>query len=1015
MGRFLPVLADALLAYLRAPPRKKGPARPLLVALSQAICRLLYTFCKIRGEKVVVRFFGAETKNLELLLNALEEAEDGSPGEEVEGKEVWTWEERYICLLWLAHLLLAPFDLSTISSAGTGSVKRPEIANLVWPEKLPSVAARVIPLAIKYLGAAGKERDAAKALLVRISMRRDMQALGLLDALVQWAMACLKSSTTLAANSSYYYIGVLSYLAGVLISSLSTADMDPYLLKVFRTVQNISDAENVAFKTVHASAIARKTVIKVLRTIAVLALRREYSSKGNEVITTEIAESTIGYLLDALADNDTPVRLAASKALSVITLKLAPGLASQVVFAVLDSLTTNVLWTTLPDGTKTQDLSAVNPQEWHGLVLTLSHLLYRKSPPSDSLALILHALLTGLTFERRSTSGSSIGTNVRDAACFGIWALARRYTTRELQNVATTEVGAATAHGEKSIIQILATELVVAASYDSAGNIRRGASAALQELIGRHPDIVTEGIAVVQVVDYHAVALRSRAILEVAPAAARLGDCYAEALMRALFGWRGVGSGDAKTRRTVAGGVGALVNLFGKDGEEKPWRRVQGLIGHIDGQLKNLKARAIEERHGLVLVMAAAAGALPALLGADSVKEWDDLLDAVRSILPVALGSLKSAMEATSRRPELGLEAICRLIVAVCPIIRMSRVLEAVKDGSHAVLDAVAWENILQDDEAAPKCVPDDLNDSDHVSEFVETSKSLIDASLRLADLETIEAAVAAATSLTLILPTAASETLIHSWTLAVTDRSSRTRYPGYLFALGSVFTHTQSRDAICALILSQWQEATNVLDRVSILQCLNRSRILDSHTTRFVPLIAEGLDDYTTDARGDIGSLARIEALKATSRAFATIPRDAQVGAVVRDGDKNWFADGDLFGPLYSRTLRLAAEKLDKVRGEAQTALAILIQDPMYVSSLPPQLQTKTNPLPANTLPLSQPNTLRAPTSATSLTYNSPPRPGSPPATSTTTNAGSPISSTATSVPPTPAPRASSAPPAQP
>ncbi|KFY36565.1 hypothetical protein V495_07782 [Pseudogymnoascus sp. VKM F-4514 (FW-929)] len=928
LGRFLPVLADALLAYLRAPPRKKGAARPLLVTLSQAICRLLYTFCKIRGEKVVVRFFGAETKNLELLLNAVEEAEDEVLGEDGEGKEAWTWEERYICLLWLSHLLLAPFDLSTISSAGTGRVKKPEIANLVWPEKLPSVAARVIPLAIKYLGAAGKERDAAKALLVRISMRRDMQALGLLDALVQWAMACLKSSTTLAANSSYYYIGVLSYLAGILISSLSTADMDPYLLKVFRTVQNISDEENVAFKTVHASAIARKTVIKVLRTIAVLALRREYSSKGNEVITTEIAESTIGYLLDALADNDTPVRLAASKALSVITLKLAPDLASQVVSAVLESLTTNVLWTTLPDGTKAQDLSAVNPQEWHGLILTLSHLLYRKSPPSDSLALILHALLTGLTFERRSTSGSSIGTNVRDAACFGIWALARRYTTRELQNVDTAEVSAATAHGEKSIIQILATELVVAASYDSAGNIRRGASAALQELIGRHPDIVTEGISVVQVVDYHAVALRSRAILEVAPAAARLGDCYAEALMRALFGWRGVGSGDAKSRRTVAGGVGALVNLFGKDGGEKPWRRVQGLIAQIDGQLKNLKARAIEEKHGLVLVMAAAAAALPALLGVDAVKKWDDLLDTVRSILQVSLGSLKSAVEATSRRPELGLEAACRLIVAVCPIIRMSRVLEAMKGGSHAALDAVAWENILRDNEAAPKCVPDDSNDSAEVSEFVETAKSLIDASLRLADLETIEAAVAAATSLTLILPTAASESLIHSWTLAVTDRSSRTRYPGYLFALASVFTHTQSRDAICTLILSEWQEATNILHRVSILQCLNRARILDTHTTRFVPLIAEGLDDYTTDARGDIGSLARIEALKATSRAFATIPGDAR--PAIRDGDSNWFADEDVFGSLYSRTLRLAAEKLDKVRAEAQTALAILIQDPI-------------------------------------------------------------------------------------
>ncbi|KFZ06565.1 hypothetical protein V501_07291 [Pseudogymnoascus sp. VKM F-4519 (FW-2642)] len=885
LGRFLPVLADALLAHLRAPPRKKGVERPQLVTLSQAICRLLYTFCKIRGEKVVVRFFGAETKNLELLLNAVEDAEGSKEtGEGDEGVKEWTWEER------------------GREEAGDSE---PGMAGEA------SKCGRAGHPAGDQVSGSGREREGCGE-----------GAAGAHFYEAGYASAGATGCTCTVGDGVPEVIDNIGIELVILLHC--TADMDPYLLKVFRTVQNISDEENVAFKTVHASAIARKTVIKVLRTIAVLALRREYSSKGNEVITNEIVESTVSYLLDALADNDTPVRLAASKALSVITLKLAPDLASQVVSAVLDSLATNILWTTLPDGTKTQDLTAVNPQEWHGLILTLSHLLYRKSPPPDSLALILHALLTGLTFERRSTSGSSVGTNVRDAACFGIWALARRYTTRELQDVVTAEVGAATAHtGEKSIIQILATELVVAASYDSAGNIRRGASAALQELIGRHPDIVTEGIAVVQVVDYHAVALRSRAILEVAPAAARLGDCYADALMRALFGWRGVGSGDAKSRRTVAGGVGELVKLFGGSGKEKPWRRVQGLIEQIDRQLGNLKPRAIDERHGLVLVMAAAAGALPSLLDANSAKEWENLLDAVKAILRVVLSTLKSAMASTSRRPELGLEATCRLIVAACPIVRMERVL------GHAGIDIVAWEKILHN-ETSLKCIPDDSFDSTEVREIVEASGSLIDASLRLTDLDTIEAAVAAATSLTLIIPTAASESLIHAWAVAVTDHSSRTRHPGYLFVLASVFTHTQSQDTICALILSQWQQATNIVDRVSILQCLNRAHILDSHTARFIPLIAEGLDDYTTDARGDIGSLARIEALKATSKAFATIPRDGQSGAVVGDGNEDWFADEELFGSLYSRTLRLAAEKLDKVRGEAQTALAILIQDPI-------------------------------------------------------------------------------------
>jgi hypothetical protein len=57
----------------------------------------------------------------------------------------------------------------------------------------------------------------------------------------------------------------------------------------------------------------------------------------------EVIETTIGTLFEALADNATPVRLAASKALSVITLKLAPAMAGQVVEEVLASMKRDVL------------------------------------------------------------------------------------------------------------------------------------------------------------------------------------------------------------------------------------------------------------------------------------------------------------------------------------------------------------------------------------------------------------------------------------------------------------------------------------------------------------------------------------------------------------------------------------------------------------------------------------------------------------------------------------------------
>jgi hypothetical protein len=183
-----------------------------------------------------VQFLSTETRHLELLLSAIEKGECTTDAE-----TSWGWEERYITLLWLSQLLLAPFDLSTISSASV-HIKEPEIRGLQWPSNVPGVTFRVVSLAIQYLSSSGKERDAAKILLVRVAMRRDMQELGILHALVQWASSSLQASEQV---SPYHYIGILSFLAGVLTSSINTADMDPYLSSIFQIVQSESFNETI--------------------------------------------------------------------------------------------------------------------------------------------------------------------------------------------------------------------------------------------------------------------------------------------------------------------------------------------------------------------------------------------------------------------------------------------------------------------------------------------------------------------------------------------------------------------------------------------------------------------------------------------------------------------------------------------------------------------------------------------------------------------------------------------------
>ncbi len=78
-------------------------------------------------------------------------------------------------------------------------------------------------------------------------------------------------------------------------------------------------------------------------------------------------------------------------------------------------------------------------------------------------------------------------------------------------------------------------------------------------------------------------------------------------------------------------------------------------------------------------------------------------------------------------------------------------------------------------------------------------------------------------------------------------------------------------------------------------------------HDVRLVEVIEQSLNDYTSDQRGDIGSLLRLEAIDC-------------VIEVVKDPEV--FLDTGLFHRLITPVVRLAAEKLDKVRFQAWLCL---------------------------------------------------------------------------------------------
>ncbi len=128
---------------------------------------------------------------------------------------------------------------------------------------------------------------------------------------------------------------------------------------------------------------------------------------------------------------------------------------------------------------------------WHGACLCLAELgrrgLLLPSRLPQAVALVVRALAYDVV-----RGSCSLGAHVRDAACYVGWSFARAYDPAVLS----------------AQLPALASALLVTAATDREVNVRRAASAAFQENVGRQGSAVAHGITLVTLADYFAVGNR---------------------------------------------------------------------------------------------------------------------------------------------------------------------------------------------------------------------------------------------------------------------------------------------------------------------------------------------------------------------------------------------------------------------------------------------------------------------------------------------------------------------------
>jgi hypothetical protein len=842
-------------AYIESLLKPANPGVATHIDIQTALASILYTLCKVRGAKVIVGFLNNEPRYLDTILTKLEDLTFDKSTEDP------SWKVPYVLLLWLSHLLLTPFDLASISvrPVRDGS----QTARMALHTDLPTVAQRVIQVGAIHLSASTKAQDAAAAMLVRLATRPDMQRFRVADALVEDAIASLAPSAE-SPSTIYQQLGPLRFLAGI----AKSADVSHVLPSIYRSCEKLS--ADGAVSPVTENAVGKKLIVKIFRNIAILTLRLPSVSGPllSFLETTSVLEDVIDHLLQSLGDRDTPVRYAAAKAISLIISELEPEMGHEVIQAVLETFKEDI-----PRSAVGVDYQTVNALKWHGLTLTLSHALFKRSASPSQLLDILNALVSALNFEQRTATGSSVGTNVRDAANFGIWSLSRRYTSDELLSVDMNDLRpVASSSKHETVIQAMAVQLLLSACLDPAGNIRRGSSAALQELIGRHPNQVTEGIAIVQIVDYQAVGLRKRGLIDVAGKAAALDLVYWKSLVNGLIGWRGLSSVDVISREAAALSLANFVTIA---------ENRDGLTHVAERLLAGVETSAIESMHGIICSLSNLLD-LPISTAGDEQAAtahrhyWRTLQ---------SCGILQVDFNPRSLKSELPV-AIAKLTAGVC---RRESGLVGVNTNKDFVnfggMERVTERLLAHHEGSILRVIPDMVKQLSRLRRLTDQSSGCLDNQV-----------------LTRAVTADSSKAVLTGAGRAIALGAITLQHESGLLGDGA----SDSIPILCSLV-----RATSVDWRVIGLRALNLAlQDLDSSSrcdTELLTVVTQavhtGLTDYTIDERGDVGSLVRLQGLTCVSRLLS-------LELLRQDSEHRQLLQSDI--------LRLSLEKLDRVRGRA-------------------------------------------------------------------------------------------------
>ncbi|KAJ1650172.1 hypothetical protein GGF38_005901, partial [Coemansia sp. RSA 25] len=184
VSRLMAVVEEYVQAYHES---TTGPASALVDSTSapkigvsatrlNGAFELVYTLCKVRGYKIVLRFFPHSVADVEPVFATLWRHTANLAGS--------SWTARYVMLIWLSLLSMVPFDLESIDS---GTANLPQLSPHAGLESEGmALVGKWVELGKFYLRRPGCDMEGAAVMLARLLSRKDTST-ALQPAFIAWA------------------------------------------------------------------------------------------------------------------------------------------------------------------------------------------------------------------------------------------------------------------------------------------------------------------------------------------------------------------------------------------------------------------------------------------------------------------------------------------------------------------------------------------------------------------------------------------------------------------------------------------------------------------------------------------------------------------------------------------------------------------------------------------------------------------------------------------------------------